>query len=460
MMIKKRWLLLAWIALSAAMSIFNTSRFKGDDRSLFLPGETSHGHHQIEMACNACHTPWMGVKEDACIQCHGAELAAVNDSHPKSKFTDPRNADRLLAIDASNCVTCHREHVPEQTHAMGVTVPDDYCYHCHQQTLQDRPSHKDFAFNSCATAGCHNYHDNTALYENFLAKHANEPATKPRHEAEKLVLHLASTRKAGAAPAALHAHQADAPKDVKITDAVRHDWASTAHAAAAVNCSACHMVEDPATRTKAWSNKVSHTTCATCHAEQTTGFLSGMHGMRLAQGLSPMRPAEARIPMKPEAAHHELNCMSCHSSHQFDRKTAAVESCLQCHNDSHSLAYKDSSHYALWQQELSGALPAGSGVSCATCHLPRETHGSGALQRVVVQHNQNLNLRPNEKMIRGVCMNCHGVGFSIDALADRSLIDKNFIGHSSRHVESIDLVLRRLMEQQKQKQKAQPGPKN
>jgi hypothetical protein len=62
---------------------------------------------------------------------------------------------------------------------------------------------------------------------------------------------------------------------------------------------------------------------------------------------------------------------------------------------------------------------------------------------VRVQHNQNANLRPNEKMIREVCMNCHGLGFSIDALADSALIEANFRGRPARHIDSIEMAARK-----------------
>ena len=61
----------------------------------------------------------------------------------------------------------------------------------------------------------------------------------------------------------------------------------------------------------------------------------------------------------------------------------------------------------------------------------------------VVQHNQNDNLRPNEKMIRPVCMSCHSLEFSIDALADPELIKNNFNGQPANHVPSIDWALKR-----------------
>ncbi len=37
-------------------------------------------------------------------------------------------------------------------------------------------------------------------------------------------------------------------------------------------------------------------------------------------------------------------------------------------------------------------------------------------------------------------MSCHGLEFSTDALADRRLIDNNFRGEPSVHVETMDLA--------------------
>jgi hypothetical protein len=451
---KKKWLWVTWSVVTLAMTGLATYLLIGPNRRFLLPGPTSHGHYQIELSCNACHTPWLGVKEDACYKCHEAELKAANDSHPKSKFTDPRNADRLQLIKADNCVTCHREHLPAQTRAMGVTLPLDYCAHCHQQTLTDRPSHKNFKFDSCATAGCHNYHDNTALYENFLLKHTNQPAIKDSGAVAKkqLLAFLLADGVMKARPA-LTAEQYNAPGDTKVEAQVMQDWLTTAHAKAGVNCTDCHNIEDAATSKKRWSDKLDHNSCTRCHKEEVGGFLAGKHGMRLAQNLSPMTPAQARLPMKPEAAHRELSCVSCHGAHEFNTRSAAVDACLSCHNDEHSRAYKNSKHFALWFNETTGETPAGSGVSCATCHLPREKMESEGRVTVRVQHNQNANLRPNEKMIRSVCLDCHGLEFSLDVLADAALIRTNFIGRPARHVESLDLAVQRQMELQKHKPK-------
>jgi hypothetical protein len=179
--------------------------------------------------------------------------------------------------------------------------------------------------------------------------------------------------------------------------------------------------------------------CAECHADQGDGFLAGRHGMRLAQGLDPMRPGLARAAMHPEAADRELGCASCHRAHAFARARAAVDACVECHDDGHTRGYAGTRHAQLFAEELRGERPPGTGVSCATCHLPR-VERAGA---VTVQHDQNDNLRPNEKMIRTVCLDCHGLGFAIDALADSDLVARNFNGSPAHSVQSIEWAARR-----------------
>lgn len=397
----------------------------------FLPGVTTHGHYQIELKCQECHTPGMGVLHDACSRCHGQELKEATDTHPRSKFTDPGKAHLVKKLDGRSCVTCHQEHVPDRTLAMGLSLPGDYCWHCHQEIGEQRPSHKDLAFDSCATAGCHNYHDNRALFENFLTSHAGEPDVLPQPRVR--LRGFAETWRARHADVqALSADDHDAPQSSGFDQSIVNDWVTTAHAAAGVNCSSCHLGD-----AGDWSDKLTHQACSECHTREVDGMLAGRHGMRLAVGLSPMSPGEARLPMKHDALHKQLDCSACHSDHRFDTSYAAVDACLTCHNDTHSLAYKASSHFDLWAAEQSGDAEPGTGVSCATCHMPRETDIKG---QVFVQHNQNNNLRPNDKMIRTVCGSCHGLQFTLDSLADQELIDGNFNGHPGVTVDSINMA--------------------
>ncbi len=418
-------------------------------RAMLLPGQTTHGHYQIELACEACHSePFAGrdALQKSCLNCHAAELKAANDTHPKSKFTDPRNIDRLEKLDATQCVTCHTEHRPHITTAMGVTLPPDLCFHCHAEIGKDRPSHEGMAFNTCNSAGCHKYHDNRALYGDFLVKHAEAAALSEKRgvaarDFAKIVTELGSYPLDRYPLRKLTAADADAPAGVARDKHVMDDWLQTSHAAAGVNCSGCHNTKD-AKGAVTWVQKPAQEACASCHQPEAKNFMAGRHGMRLAQGLGPMSPGMARLPMKADAHDKTLTCNSCHGAHAFDTRKAQVESCLGCHNDQHSLAYRGSPHHKLWQQELAGTLPAGQGVSCATCHMPRIEHRQEDIKRTLVQHNQSDTLRPPEKMIRPVCMSCHGLGFAIDALADPALARNNFSGKPGKHINSIEMAVK------------------
>ncbi|MEM7409534.1 MAG: cytochrome c3 family protein [Myxococcota bacterium] len=434
------WKVWLWIGASVvATALLGLLMFRPDaieslpvKRTVFLPGATTDGHYQIELACESCHTGNFSnadVLQDACIDCHSAELERVDDSHPKSKFTDPRNADRVAVLDARYCITCHQEHRPEVTTTMGLSLPGDYCHRCHEDIGEDRPTHRDLPFDSCASGGCHNFHDNRALYEDFLVEHRSDPPHKqsPRLPASDLRAWSVEAKLVSGAP--LSASDHDAPARQDLADWVA-DWDGTSHAEAGVNCGDCH-----APKGQAWTESPGPDACQSCHVAEREGFLAGRHGMRLAAGLPAMTPSLARLPMHEDAAEHALDCNTCHSAHGFDRRSAAVDACLGCHADDHSTAYADSVHARLWEDESAGRLPAGSGVSCATCHLPRID--DSRLGRRRVAHNQNDFLRPNEKMIRSVCLDCHGLGFSLDALADPALVARNFRGSSSVEVESI-----------------------
>lgn len=406
------------------------------DKSLFISGEPTHGHHQIELACTSCHADGFAGEEaiqQSCLNCHAQELELADDSHPRKKFLDPRNAQLLETLDARLCVSCHTEHKQEITREMGVTLAGDFCYHCHSDIAEERSSHQDMGFETCASAGCHNYHDNGTLYEDFLVAHVGQPnlledAKLPARTAMHSWLQDNPDKKP------LSLEQADL-KTKSNTAEITSAWALSAHAQADVNCTSCH-----ADGKMQFSSVEILEQCAGCHSEQEESFTQGKHGMRLssklpenfAEQVGAMSPHLARVPMQTDAS-GELNCVSCHGAHEVDVQFAAVEACLSCHSDEHSLAYKESPHFNTWK-----ASPE-DGVSCASCHLPRETHG----EQIVVNHNQNHNLRPNEKMLP-VCLNCHGAEFSLAAMADKKLISQNFKHKPADKHETFDLIRDRI----------------
>lgn len=418
-----------------------------EEKEVLLIGEASHGHFQIELACSSCHTDPFGgteILQNACVDCHGDELKKARDSHPQKKFTDPRNSELLEILDARYCVSCHTEHQKEQTHPMGVTLPDDYCYHCHVDIGKNRPSHKDLAFDSCATSGCHNFHDNRALFEDFLVANGDGPWLQE-------VATLASANHAAQrAPSSVSGEKAFTQQMQQHAD-ITEEVALDAHGEAGVSCGGCHTSEQGE-----WLEKPGVAECQTCHQGEAKGFLTGKHGMKLAAGLGPMTPEHSSMAFKPEAMSQEQGCTSCHGAHQFDRQQAAVQACLGCHDDDHSKAFLDSPHGQTFLQASQTPDDMAKAVTCATCHMPRMVQGSEDSQisttalgedhgkLLVVEHNQNMTLRPNEKMIRPVCMSCHSLEFAIDALADPDLIKNNFKGKPQNHVPSIDWAKKRV----------------
>ncbi len=423
-----------WIVLTLLLAGFYVWKITAaEDKSDLLIGAATHGHYQIELACDACHTEaFVGTEglQQACEGCHAAELKEALDSHPQKKFTDPRNADRIEILDARYCVSCHTEHNLEKTQSMGVTLPDDYCYHCHQNIDEERESHQNLAFDSCASAGCHNYHDNRALYENFLVEHAGGEWLKTNAVMPSLSEVKQRVDYTPEAVASLQEKFADIPHA-----------ADDKHLQAGVSCSACHGAD--ASSSPQWQPAPGFEACQNCHVKEAEGFQLGRHGMRSAQNLEAMRPEMARLAFKADAASQVQDCHSCHQAHDYDTRQAAVESCLQCHDDTHSRNFMDSPHGALYQASMAGHLPAEQAITCASCHLPRVEDKIRGVSVVRVEHNQNHVLRPNEKMIRAVCMNCHNLEFAIDALADPALIESNFKGRPSQHIPSIDWALKR-----------------
>lgn len=452
----KKYIWATWVMVSAVIAGFYSYKiFFDTDKQALLIGEASHGHYQIELSCSTCHTTAFGgpdLIQGACLSCHQDELDAAHDSHPKKKFNDPRNADLLKIIDARYCVSCHTEHQKEQTLDMGLTIPTDYCFHCHEDIGSERPSHKDLAFDSCASAGCHNYHDNKALYENFLLDNASGSWIK--------TIAAIGANSSPNTPAIAAAKNIKPVDNSRFSDKINQypnihaQWLNSAHGAvhntitgddqlsatnASVSCAGCHSDEGGE-----WIKQPGVEQCQACHSREAEGFLQGKHGLRLAHGLTPVSPGQSSLPMKTAALDTNHSCVACHGAHDFDTRRAAQDSCLSCHNDEHSMAFKQSPHGQLFDKASKGQIPADHAVSCATCHMPRLTEASDSKNSFsYIEHNQNLTLRPNEKMIRPVCMQCHSLAFSIDALADETLIKNNFSGQPSVHIPSIDWVLKR-----------------
>ncbi|NEO28142.1 MAG: cytochrome c3 family protein, partial [Kamptonema sp. SIO4C4] len=120
--------------------------------------------------------------------------------------------------------------------------------------------------------------------------------------------------------------------------AIEQQWQESVHALAEVNCSSCHQTQE----TGQVVARPTVESCRSCHEYAVETFAFGKHGVRLYEGLSPLQPEMAHLPMKEAALDKPMNCNTCHNVHSVNTVQASVDSCLTCHNDRHSLNYKES----------------------------------------------------------------------------------------------------------------------
>ncbi|MDJ0594990.1 MAG: cytochrome c3 family protein [Pleurocapsa sp. MO_226.B13] len=213
---------------------------------------------------------------------------------------------------------------------------------------------------------------------------------------------------------------------------IEQQWRTSAHALAEVNCSSCHQDRE----TKAFIAKPTQESCRSCHEHSVDTFLLGKHGIRTLEGLSPLTPAIAHLPMKESSLDKQMNCNTCHNVHTVNTYTASVDSCLSCHNDNHSLNYKNSPHANIFREIGTLPRPNEDLVTCATCHLPREVSGD----EVLVNHNNTYTLKPRDRMVQEVCMNCHGVEHAFNSIFDDELVEANFARPPNRKLRTFKLV--------------------
>ncbi len=224
---------------------------------------------------------------------------------------------------------------------------------------------------------------------------------------------------------------ADSITDSQLRE-IEQQWQGSVHALAEVNCSSCHRNE----KTKAFVAKPTAESCKSCHESSVDTFMLGKHGIRTLEGLSPLTPAMAHLPMKASSLDLQMNCNTCHNVHTVNTYEAAVDSCLTCHSDNHSLNYKNSPHAKVFREIGTLPRPNTDSVTCATCHLPREVSGDA----ILVNHNNTYTLKPRDRMVKEVCMNCHGVEHAYNSIFDDELVEANFARPPTQKLSTFQLV--------------------
>ena len=283
------------------------------------------------------------------------------------------------------CVTCHVEHRPEITLPMGVTLAADFCAHCHQDIAKDRPSHKGMAFNTCNSAGCHKFHDNRALYEDFLAKHLNEPA----QQGEAPQLPARNFREVAGGMARLSGRSFPS------------EGTNRCRCAARIHARAQGRGRLARDGTCAFRRELQRLPQGGERRRRSVGEAPRPQGVRdlprdrrpkaispastacgSRKDSRPMTPRRARQPMHAKAGDNRARMRelprartaSIRRKPRSKRAWAATATSTRKPTSAHRIT-----RYG--RKSSPARPPAGSGVSCATCHLPREEYRAAGRQR-------------------------------------------------------------------------------
>jgi len=217
-------------------------------------------------------------------------------------------------------------------------------------------------------------------------------------------------------------------------------WASSVHAAAGLDCTACHTTHDsyphPEQNAKGAREytRLRIEACGACHEEQAKGFADGVHFAQFTAG-------------NQKAA----MCTDCHDPHRGQRLTdpdkggllasarlAIPETCARCHAKIVD-QYKTSAHGAALLAEGNKDVPTcidchgvhrisdprtarfrvHSPKICASCHTDAKKMAKYGLSTAVLRtyvadfHGSTITLfekqHPDQATNKPVCYDCHGV---------------------------------------------------
>ncbi len=414
---------LFWILVNVALLAFAYPPLSGhsDKNELYVPAKVAHSHHQIAGDCVSCHTPFANRTDNKCITCHENIYTEDSVSHKPVSFERNMHQDLLKKVDVTQCESCHRVHHNENDNLTTLVDASQYCLTCHNEIVTNKEHHH-AGMKKEACSECHNYHDNTIAIASFV--HQNRRGNKIKSDVNVLERNFLKQYKQVSIYAVreLGIEKNDAPRSLKFDDSILVDWQMSKHASAGVNCSFCHLNN----KTDQWLEKPDYNVCDNCHPRETDEYLLSTHGIRIKQNLPSFQVKDARLAMQKDASKKKLTCNSCHSDHRFNTELTVLETCLDCHNDEHSLAYKNSLHFKTLNDSREDHKKALSGVSCATCHFPRESIEVGKQLYTHVQHNVNRDSNKIKKFARTVCLQCHSLKFSLNSLNDKAVLKSNF----------------------------------
>ena len=305
------------------------------------------------------------------------------------------------------------------------------------------------AFNTCNSAGCHKFHDNRALYEDFLAKHLDEPANTeqapqlrarnfrevaaewPGYPVDRFPLKRANRCRCAARIHAVARGRRRLARDGARAfrrELQRLPQGGEGRRRSMGEAPRPQGVRDlPRARDQRLSRRQArHAARRRLSADDAAAARASRCTPKRGDNRARMRELSLGAPLRYEESRgrsvRRLPPRRAHASLRALAALRAVEERARRRGASRQRA---------------------SRARAATCRAKSIASREPARSAILVQHNQNDNLRPNEKMIRPVCMSCHGLGYSIDALADSEARREQLPRPAPHAREELDMVAQR-----------------
>jgi hypothetical protein len=314
MKLRLGWLIAGFALLGFAANLLG-------HRGSYEPGPVLAAHAQLSGECSACHQPWRGPTNQACIACHGN--FTNNNPHAGESTNDPTTGltagKRLVSFnDQLACLSCHREH--HGAHVKVNVAAAFACSYCHQhpsivavdEHMAPVMLRKFFVKHIYAQPFNHYLHRQliTSAYPprpgGFTCDSCHEtPPIKPG-EAERM-----SLKWSGCAGAGCHIVPQDSfmqmpasvgplPKTIAYSSEmkVRHINAAFVHSAGHLqsNCDVCHFQIPRSTNPDDY-HSLAIERCFDCHAHQPALAIQTAHA-NIPDGATPIA-VQSHTPMSP-----------------------------------------------------------------------------------------------------------------------------------------------------------------
>ena len=368
-------------------------------------------------ACGACHTPFRGVSNEACLRCHEAALAAAEDSHPAEQV--PRPAQRRPRRRPRRA---RLRHLPPRARARSHPRGRR---HAPRRLLRGLPpGHRPRAAEPRAPSPSTGAPRGVPPLPRQPRALRGLPRPAPPRARGAPAPRVAAARCRPQGPARAHRRRVGRAAARRApTAASSARGTGSAHARSRRRLRGLPRrarrrdrddgMERPARprrlralprRTRSAASSAASTGCARPPASRRSRRAmaraadAARGARRAASAASPATPRTPTTPARPRWTP---------ASAATTTGTAAPTRL--------DAPLRSGSASSRARPRPAPASPARPATCPAASTAPR---GADVVR---VDHDQNDNLRPRDKMLRSACLACHGLGFAIDALADEEL---------------------------------------